>query len=124
MIVLDACVLIGFVSPSDANHQAAVRLLSTTEPLLITALTGAELMVRPSSRSDWHWSDLFHDLTIETIPITAADMSDIAKARRESRLKMPDALIIWAATRHKAAVASFDQQLLTQASRLGLKVVQ
>jgi predicted nucleic acid-binding protein len=122
MIALDACVLIAFVDPADAHHEAARRILTTTEPLMITALTGAELMVRPT-RPGWQWSDLLRELGITIESITADDMTAIAQTRRDSGLKMPDALVVWVAHTHGATLASFDQHLCAKATAWGVATI-
>jgi predicted nucleic acid-binding protein len=122
VIVLDACVLIAFVDPSDASHDAAVSIMETLEPLAIAALTGAELMVRAVDRSAW--VDIFRELAIEVIPITAEDMVAIAATRCDSGLRMPDAIVLWLARTTGSGVASFDRRLLAKAEQLGVRVVR
>ena len=124
MIVLDSCVLIAFADPANVLHQDAKRIMTTTEPLAITALSGAEIMVHPPQAQRQLWRDLFRDFAIEVVPITEDDMEAIADMRRTSNLKMPDALVLWLAQRRQAGVATFDRQLLNRAEQLGLRTVR
>ena len=123
MIILDTCVLIAFADPANIFHTDSERILATTEPLAITALSGAELMVHPSPDQRHQWRDMLRKLAIDVVPITEDDMEAIAQTRRESSLKMPDALVVWAAQTHGAAIASFDQRLLDRASDLGIATI-
>lgn len=120
MIVLDSCVLIAFADPANVFHENAKNILMTTEPLAITALSGAEVMVYPAPEQRRHWRDMLHDLAIEVVPILADDMEAIAETRRTSGLKMPDALVLWLAETRGATIASFDRRLLDQAQHRGL----
>ena len=124
MIVLDTCVLIAFADPANIFHAESQRILATTEPLAITALSGAELMVHPSQDQSRQWRGMLRKLAINVFPITEDDMESIADTRRESGLKMPDALVLWLARTHEAAVASFDQRLLDRAGQLGVAIVR
>lgn len=123
MIVLDTCVLIAFADPAHAFHREAEDILARTDKYAISALTGAELMVHPPVLDD-RWPAFFQAMAIEVVPITATDMAAIAQTRRESGLKMPDAVVLWLATSHRAALASFDQKLLDRAELAGLTTVR
>ena len=123
MIILDTCVLIAFADPSNIFHADSERILATTEPLAITALSGTELMVHPSPDQRRQWREMLRKLAIDVVPITEDDMEAIAAVRRESGLKMPYALVVWAAQTHGAAIASFDQRLLDRASDLGITTI-
>jgi len=124
VIILDTCVLIAFADPANIFHADSQRILATTEALAITALTGAELMVHPSPDQSRQWRAMLRRLTIDVVPITEDGMESIADTRRESGLKMPDALVLWLARTHEAAVASFDQRLLDRAGELGIAIVR
>ena len=123
MIILDTCVLIAFADPANIFHADAERILATTERLAITALTGAELMVHPSPDQSRQWREMLRRLAIDVVPITEDDMEAIAETRRESGLKMPDALVLWLARTYEATVASFDQHLCDRAHQLGITAV-
>jgi predicted nucleic acid-binding protein len=123
MIVLDSGVLIAFANPADAWRTAAERILTTTEPLAVTAMSGAEVMVQASSDDRQRWQDLLRAFAIEVVPITSDDMDAIAEVRRTCGLKMPDALVLWLALARAAAVASFDRRLLDKAGEFGLRTI-
>ena len=123
MIVLDTCVLIALSDPDNVFHADARRILTTPEPLAITALSGAELMVHPSPDQRHQWRTALADLGIEVVPLTEDDMEDLAQIRRESGLRMPDALVLWLARARQATLASFDQRLLQRAAELGMRTV-
>ncbi|MCL2788767.1 MAG: PIN domain-containing protein, partial [Micrococcales bacterium] len=97
MIVLDACVLIAFADPANVFNADAARILTTAEPLVISALSGAEIMVHPLPDQQHHWWEMLADFGIDVVPVTRDDMEALAAVRRESGLKMPDAIILWLA---------------------------
>ena len=123
MIILDTCVLIAFSDSANPFHLDAQRILAATEQLAITAISGAELMVHPPPELVPRWQAMLRAFAVEVIPITADDLESIARVRRESHLKMPDATVLWAAQTRAAAVASFDRRLLDQAKRWGLRAM-
>lgn len=123
LIILDACVLIALTDGTNTFHADARHILSGEEDFAITALTGAEVMVHPIPAAVGSWSDLLRDLGVAVIPIEAPDMEAIAATRRQSGLKMPDALVLWLALRRNADVATFDQRLAAQVKEHGLTVL-
>lgn len=123
MIILDACVLIALTDATNSCHAEARSIMSAADRFAITALTGAEVMVYPMPSAVGTWADLFRDLGIEVVPITANDMAAIAALRRQSGLKMPDALVLWLASQRQACVATFDQRLAAKAGEYRLAVL-
>jgi len=123
MIILDSCVLIALTDARNVFHCDAKRILTTTESLAITALSGAEVMVDSASHPQVNWRDLLFDLDIDVVDIAEGDMEAIAKMRRISGMKMPDALVLWLAEAHGAAIATFDRQLLNKAQALGIRTI-
>jgi len=124
VIVLDACVLIAFADPANVFHADACRILTTTEPLIVSALTGAEIMVHPSTDQRRAWRGMLNDLAIEVVALGGDDMEAIADARRVSGLRMPDAIVFWLARTRDAGIASFDQRLLDRAGQFGIRIVR
>jgi predicted nucleic acid-binding protein len=120
VIVLDACVLAAFADKSNTLHQRAVAIMAGTGTFVISALTGAEVMVPDSVEQPTCWPEILAAFGIQVIDFTAADMSRLAITRRESRLKMPDAIVLDTARRLNASVATFDIQLLKAAAALGI----
>jgi predicted nucleic acid-binding protein len=122
VIILDACVLIAFADTADAHHAAATAILASSETLAVSSLTGAEVMVHPPAEAEAAWLRVFGDFGIKIFPLAERDMPILADVRRRTRLKMPDAIVVFLARREGAAVASFDDRLLRAARSLGLPV--
>lgn len=103
LVVLDASVVIAFLDPDDALHEAAVAALTEHQhdELLIPTSAYAEILVAPHRRGaeavaevDAFLSDFSIRLEALTPPIARA----AAKLRSESRsLRLPDALVLAAA---------------------------
>jgi predicted nucleic acid-binding protein len=122
VIVLDACVLIASADRSDEHHNAAATILATPEALAISALTRAEVLVDPPRATTAAWQQVLHDLGVKVLPLAEADMVALAGVRRRTRLKMPDAIVVYLAQRERAGLASFDARLLEAAAGLGLPI--
>ena len=125
MIVLDACVLAAFADPEHQHHQSARSIMARTDPFVISALTGAEVMVPNSNfkpRPEF-WSALFAGFGVKVISLTKADMSELATLRASSRLKMPDAVVLHTAITSGAAIATFDLALTKAAATHTVAVV-
>jgi predicted nucleic acid-binding protein len=61
MIVIDASVLIAFLDPNDAHHEAAVEILEeASPPLFVHPITAAEVLVAAvrNDVADAVWADL------------------------------------------------------------------
>ncbi|MDR0433112.1 MAG: PIN domain-containing protein [Bifidobacteriaceae bacterium] len=116
MIILDACVLIAFANPADRHHNAAVAVLDSPEPLAISALTGAEVMVHPPTAAQSAWRQFFAELGITVLALGEADMAPLAETRRRTGLKMPDAIVLYLAKRESASLATFDTRLVQAAA--------
>ena len=123
MIVLDACVLIAFTDQADVFHAAARRILATTQPMAMTALSGVEAMVHLSPQQRAMWLTMVAELGIEIVAVTSDDMAGIAAVRDSAGLKMPDAVIVWLAESRGAAIATFDERLVRAAKDRGLRTI-
>jgi predicted nucleic acid-binding protein len=123
LIVLDACVLIAFADKANRFHDDAFKILSTSDSLLVSALTAAEVMVYPLPAASGDWGDLFRDLGVAIAPIEEEDVASIAETRRNSGLKMPDVLVLWLAQSRGAGIATFDEQLMAKAQQYGVPTV-
>ena len=112
MIVVDASVLIAFLDPNDGHHRAALELLeAATPPLLVHAITLAEVLVAPVRLgiADEVWADLTAiGVTIDDGPI---DPWQLARLRAETGHKMPNCCVLAAALTRNAAVTTFDDRL-------------
>ncbi len=117
MIVVDASVLIAFLDPDDAHHAAAVALLAdAVPPLLVHAITAAEVLVAPVRRgvADSVWSDLAAiGVEVDTMP---DEPMQLARLRAETGCKLPDCCVLATAARHHAPVATFDARLSAHAA--------
>ena len=112
MIVVDASVLIAFLDPNDAHHEAAVEILEgASPPLLVHPITAAEVLVAAvrNDVADAVWADLIAiGVEIDDTPI---DPLLLATLRVKTGCKMPDCCVLASAATHNTAVATFDAQL-------------
>lgn len=111
LTVVDAGIIIGVLDADDAQHQAAVGVLSTVvrqgDQIAVPASAYAEALVGPAGRGPSGRravDDFLADLAAEVEPITrqaAARAADL-RATHGRRLKLPDALIVAIAMHLKA----------------------
>lgn len=100
LVVLDASVVIAFLDPDDALHDAAVAGLTEHQhnELLIPTSAYAEILVAPHRRGADAVAEVeafLSDLAIRLEALTAAIARAAAKLRSESRsLRLPDALVL------------------------------
>ena len=119
MIVVDASVLIAFLDPNDAHHDAAVEILEdASPPLLVHLITAAEVLVAAvrNNVADAVWADLI-TIGVE-IDDTAIDPLLLAKLRVKTGCKMPDCCVLASAVTRSTAVATFDERLRRHADGL------
>lgn len=126
MIVLDASALIAHLNPSDTHHDVATGILleAAEEPLLVHALTLAEVLVAGAraGRSAEMWADLL------AAGVRLADRDDdeplrLADLRASAGLKLPDCCVLDAAMTNDASLATFDRALAMAGRRLGIVVI-
>ena len=125
MIVVDANILIGLYDPEDANHSAAERLLlaNAGENLAMSALTLTEFLVRPVSVGKVTQAEaLISTLGIVVSSLSAADAPHIAHVRAQTKLKLPDAVVLWLAQSLSATLMTVDDRLAKVAQELGIDV--
>jgi predicted nucleic acid-binding protein len=123
MIVLDASLLIAYLSTSDPRHRRSVTILAehAAEPLAIPALTLAETLVGPARAG--RASEVLEALSaMELTVIQDVEPSTLAALRASSGLRMPDAVVLHTALRHTAALATFDERLAAAAVASGVTV--
>ena len=123
MIVLDSGVLIAYLNPADAHHERVVSFLveHADEQFSVTAMTMAECLVHPI-RAD----KLL--VALESLMLLELDVEDmrerdavpLARLRDETRLKMPDAVVLHTATAFAGRLATTDSALSTAAGRVGV----
>lgn len=123
LIVLDASVLIAHLDGSDAHHEAAVSLLSSTgsQWLGASVITLAEVMVAPArvGRLD-EAHEAIQRLGVREVTPAAGSAQRLAQLRASSGLKMPECCVLDAAEQVGARVATFDRSLARVAQEMGL----
>jgi predicted nucleic acid-binding protein len=99
LVALDASVVIAFLSPKDAHHEAAVSALREHEDdeLVLPAVAYAEVLVGPYARG----SDAVEvvrgfvaDMRISIEPVSDAIAERAAELRAQAKIRMPDALVL------------------------------
>lgn len=118
MIVLDAGVLIAHLRADDPFHESASGFLDESEELEwgVSAMTLAESLIH-AARAGRGVSVLgaLERLAIMQLPFAGGDALGLAEVRAATRLKMPDALVLYTAERAGAGLVTTDQ-LLAQAA--------
>jgi predicted nucleic acid-binding protein len=126
VIALDASVLVAHLSPLDAHHDAATRLLldAGDESLLVHALTLAEVLV--GGVKIGKGAQMMADLRAAGILLAKGDDDEplrLAQLRATTGLKLPDCVVLDTAKTNDAKLATFDRPLATAARRLGVPVM-
>lgn len=126
MIVLDASVLVAHLYPLDAHHDAASTLLldAAEEPLLVHALTAAEVLV--GGVKIGKGAQMQADLKAVGVVVAGTDDEQplrLAQLRVGTALKLPDCCVLDAAQTNAAELATFDRRLAVAARRLGIPVL-
>ena len=125
VIAVDAGALIALVDGSDSHHRWAVDFFiqSTGAELAVSALTMAEIMVHPAKKGTAdQFAKRLAGLQMKVIPVDGEDSSALARLRAESRLRMPDAVVLHTALTLSQALATTDMDLAHQAEVRGLQV--
>jgi predicted nucleic acid-binding protein len=100
LVVLDASVIIGFLDPEDALHDACVAALSERQDdkLVIPASVYAEILVAPyrtGAEAVAKVDAFLADFAIKVEPITATMARAAAQLRSSCKsLRIPDALVL------------------------------
>lgn len=100
LVVLDASVVIAFLDPDDALHDAAVEALAQHQhdELLIPLSVYAEILVAPYRRGAEAVAEVeafLADFAVRIATMTLQIARAAAKLRSESRsLRLPDALVL------------------------------
>ena len=100
LVVLDASVIIGFLDPGDALHDACVAVLTEhqQDDLVAPASVYAEILVGPYRAGSDAVSEIdafVSDFGIRIEPITASIARIGARLRGERKsLRIPDALVL------------------------------
>ena len=100
LVVLDASVVIAFLDPDDALHDAAVGALTELQhdELLIPTSAYAEILVAPHRRGAEAVAEVeafLSDFSVRLEALSPAIARAAAKLRSERRrLRLPDALVL------------------------------
>ena len=125
MIVLDASVMIAILDGADSHFKASQRLFvdHATERLGAHRMTIAETLVRPAIAGRARAAAA----ALAMLGIGQLDEPDdpvgLAELRASTGLRLPDAVILNAAIRERARLATFDERLARAAVELGVTVV-
>lgn len=125
MIALDASVLIAYLNPVDAHHQAATRILLTGTPgeMLVHTITMAEVLV--GGVRIGQGTAMRDDLRAAGIAVAPHDDGEslrLAELRAASGLKLPDCCVLDIALHHRANLATFDNSLAAEARKRGVPI--
>jgi predicted nucleic acid-binding protein len=125
VIVLDAGVLIAANDPRDAHHASASAFIEAHAEwgLAAPGVTLAETLVHAVPVG--LLSDLLEDyeiLGIQPLDVPGVAAGTIARIRAETRLRMPDALVVYVCERERAELATTDHALAKVATARGIPV--
>jgi predicted nucleic acid-binding protein len=126
MIVLDASVLIAYITRDDAHRRVADELighaLRTAQGLLVTPVTLAEVLVAPTreGRLDAVLAEL-SDLGVVEVP-SPQGAALLARLRVDTGLKLPDCIVLLTVMDQKCTLATFDDRLRRAALDQGVPV--
>ncbi|MCV7194725.1 type II toxin-antitoxin system VapC family toxin [Mycolicibacterium brumae] len=125
MIVLDASVLIGHFESADAHHNRATRLMATHagQNFAASVVTIAELYVGATRAGQAEQlSRLLRRLNVVSLELPADAARRLGELRCQTRLKMPDCAVLFAAESRGAELATFDRILAARAREIGVTV--
>jgi predicted nucleic acid-binding protein len=127
MIVLDASVLIAYLTRDDAHRIVADELIAhalrTNQGLLVNPVTVSEVLVAPTreGRFDAVWAEL-SNLGVVEVPFPLGAAKILARLRVDTGLKLPDCIVLLTAMDQKCTLATFDDRLRRAAPDLGTPV--
>lgn len=123
MIVFDAGVLVAHLAPTDAFRESATAFMEEFEEFDFAAnvVTLAECLVRPAAfgRSAEAIARL-DQLMLIRLALPEDVAADLARVRAETRLRMPDAIVVYTAEQHGAELVTTDRTLYQAAEQRGL----
>ena len=129
--VIDTNVFVYRAIEDSEYHQESRNLLNSIQKWIIPTIVIhetiwilQELLGREKALT--YVKALIHHRKTETIPITKQDISNALKKIEDEKislLRYNDKLIISITKRINAALLSYDKQLLTQATRHGIPVI-
>jgi predicted nucleic acid-binding protein len=116
-VALDAGVVIGFLDPSDAQHEQSVELLgahlATGDDVLLAATVYAEVIVQPLQHgTDAKVDEFLTAIAAHVVPVDRALARHAAQLRaRHPALRLPDALALATALAGDAELLTLDRRL-------------
>lgn len=127
MIVLDASVVIAFLSLSDPHHARAAQLLEehAAADFRMHQITLAEVLV--GAIRTGRGAQLFNDLTslgVVAHQPGANEPLTLAELRATTGLRMPDCCVLAVAQQESLPLATFDEQLARVAQNLGVETLR
>jgi predicted nucleic acid-binding protein len=115
--VVDTSVVIAWQNRSEPSHARAVELIAAWPDLLMHTVNVAELLVGTPETA---WTGLLEMLRTDGFTFHDTTAQELARARRETGLRMPDACVIALARARRAnGVLSFDAKLSRAAQAEG-----
>lgn len=127
IVVLDASTVIALYDSKDLNHKWSLQLFRETVAfeLVMSSLTYAEALVHPiRSGKQKAFEKGVSGLGIKIQGINPGDAVKLAQIRANTKLKMPDAIVLATALELEAAVATTDKSLASAARKLSVGVFQ
>lgn len=126
-MVLDANVVIALLDEGDGLHERAYDLVEdhAWDEFCTSALTLAEMLVRPASRGHTDRErGTIERLGVRIVPVTDPTAHRAADVRASSRLGMPDAVVLVTAQAVHGQLATFDRKLRRIAQAEGILLAE
>lgn len=126
IVILDASALIALYKQGDVHHEWAREIFFQTaeDKFVMSTLSFTEALVHPQSTGT---TEQFlantRGLEVRFVPISEADCVPLASIRAETRLKMPDAVVLYTAIKESAIIATTDSGLAKTAAKFGVEVL-
>lgn len=126
MIVADASWVVALRDPNDRHHNQAVAVNDEigSESSLLHPVTLAECLVAPARLGVLDEATARLQAAFEIDIVDAGAPARWAKLRAETRLRLPDVIVLDTAMNRRArAIATFDEQLQTCAANHGMDIL-
>lgn len=125
MILLDANVLVAFLTRDDVFHERVLQFLDqrAADPFAVNALTLAESLVHPVRHGRVEEARrALNTLGLRTLAVAADDALPLAQIRESTKLRLPDAIVIHSAEQTGAELATADARVVSAARARGIVV--
>lgn len=123
--VLDASALIALFNSKDSHHAWAIKAMNDTLDLdlKMPALTYSEALAIPFEKNFQNeFLAGISGLNLELINIESNEALEMAKLRAETKLRIPDVVVLHAAIKLSATLVTADTKLAKTALSQGIKV--